>query len=71
MVSQTTVSYSCSLELVIPRPVSAVGCLRPTSVFARMVAQSGDPRYMVWCVVYLIVCPLHPPQLFPNHHASN
>ena len=37
---------SKNLELVVPRHVSAIGCLRPTYVFARMASQSGDPRYM-------------------------
>ena len=40
-------AHSSSPEMMVVRPISAVGYPRPTSVFARMASQTGDPRYMV------------------------
>ena len=49
-----TVPWSLSLDMMMPRPVSAVGSVRPTSVFAKMAARTGDPRYMVRSVSLLV-----------------
>ncbi len=40
-------SFDIRSELVITRPMSTSGSLRPMSAFAKMAASMGDPRYMV------------------------
>ena len=40
-------SWHGSGEVMVLRPVSAIGNLRPISMYARMAASNGDPRYMV------------------------
>lgn len=43
---------SRSGEVIISRPVSAIGNLRPISMYARMAASNGDPRYMVGGMIF-------------------
>ena len=42
--------FSHSGEVIVSRPVSAIGNLRPISMYARMAASNGDPRYMVGAI---------------------